>query len=833
MSVSGDPAAVPADTFTTLPDPARAGSINDLVARLRLLKVWAGNPSYETIKERVNTAWAAAGRPAGDLVGRSTIAYCFRPGRHRLDTGLVIAVVQALHGETSYVTQWRQALRVLAGETEAASLVRVQDCLPPDLVGFVGRNRELDQLRGALRHVTRAGGTVVISAIAGMAGVGKTRLAVHAGHLLHQGQPFERVMFVNLRGFDPDPAQPPADPAAVLDGFLRLLGMPGQQIPHDLHARAAAYRDRLAGTRALVILDNAATTEQVRPLLPASPGCLTLITSRRRLAGLHSATHLTVDAFTRDEARAFLTLAAPGIPAGTDPRAAARIADRCGHLPLALGLVAGHIRSRPGWTLTDHADRLDEQHHDRRLDGGVELALTLSYQHLPADQRRLLRLLALHPGRDLDTYAAAALADTDLDTARAGLHHLCDSHLLQQATPGRYTFHDLTHVYATVRATDEDPPPARRTALTRLFDYYLATSTAAMNTLHPAEALTRPQTLPIGTPAPAVSDPDSARAWLDAERPALVAVVAHTTRGWPAYTILLSRTLQRYLAVSSRNADAVAVHGYGYQAARRIGDQIGQAHALTDIGFAYGRLGRYEWAAESMQEAVDLFRHIDQTRTGGDALDDIDDEPPCPDQATVDQSAHALAQLRQVDNRLGEAYAMEGLGLIHLELGQPGPAADRLQQALTAFRQVGDHAGETWTLDSLGLLHTRLGNPTQAVEQYEKALAISRATGDRYGEARVLNSLGEAARRFGSPADALDHHTAAHAVVADDGDRSQLARALTGIGHAHRALGNPVLACEYYRYALALYTDLGRPEAYQIRAHLADLAPTATGHEGR
>jgi hypothetical protein len=368
-------------------------------------------------------------------------------------------VVAALHPDVGYVTQWRQALRVIGGEIRAASQVRVQDRLPPDLAGFTGRTTELDRLRQALHHGYQDGGAVVISAIAGMAGVGKTQLAIHAGHLLARDHPFDRVLFVNLRGFHPNPAQPPADPADVLDGFLRLLGVPGQQVPHDLPGRTAAYRGRLAGTRTLIVLDNAASEEQVRPLLPETPSCPVLVTSRRSLTALHRATHLTVDVFTPDEAVAFLTRAAPEVPVGEDPHAPARIARRCGYLPLALGLVTAHIRGTPGWTLTDHADRLDERHHNRRLDTGVELALDLSYQHLPANQQRLLRLAALHPGQDLDVHAAAALADSDLATARTHLRHLCRNHLLQQNTPGRYTFHDLVRAYATSRASDEDPRP--------------------------------------------------------------------------------------------------------------------------------------------------------------------------------------------------------------------------------------------------------------------------------------------------------------------------------------------------------------------------------------
>jgi tetratricopeptide (TPR) repeat protein len=857
MPLSGDPVTAPAEVFMALPDPGQANSVADLVERLRLLKVWAGDPSYETIKDRVNKAWTAAGRPAGELTRRSTVAYCFRPGRRRLDTDLVLAVVQALHPDTGYVTQWRQALRMIGGEIEAVSQVRVQDSLPPDLAGFTSRTGELNRLRRA----ARAGEAVVISAIEGMAGVGKTQLAVHAGHLLHQQRPFDRVLFVNLRGFDP--AQPPADPAAVLDGFLRLLGVPGQQIPHTLDARAAAYRDRLAGTQTLVVLDNAATTEQVRPLLPATPGCLALVTSRRSLTGLHPATRLTVDVFTPDEALAFLAQAVPDIPVGQDPHAAARIARRCGYLPLALSLVIGHIRDSSGWTLTDHADRLDERHHDRRLDTGVELALNLSYQHLPSQRRRLLRLTALYPGQDLDAYAAAALTDTDLPTAQDLLHHLHRDHLLQQAAPGRYTFHDLIRVYATIRATDEDRPPERRTALTRLFDYYLATTATAMNTLHPGEAHNRPAIPPAGTPAPDLTDPDIARGWLDTERPTLVAIAAHTaSHGWPTHTTRLARTLFRYLD-GGHNTEALTVHGH---AARHTGDPIEQAHALTDLGVAHWRLGRHGPAAEHYQQALDLFRQAGDPageartlgnlgiiaeqlghyrtatdryarvltlhRQSGDrtgearALTNLGDlegrlgryRP------AVEHHELALTLFRQAGNRVGEAATLDSLGEVEMRSGRYGPAGEHLLQALTLYRQLGDHNGEAWALESLGTLHARLGQPDQAIEHHQQALAIFRETGERDGEACALNGLGEAAHTAGRDADALTHHTAAHAIAADAGDREQQARAHSGLGQAHYTLGNLALAREGYQHALALYTDLGLPQADQIRTHLAQLA---------
>lgn len=852
----------PVEAFAALPDPGQAGTLDGLVERLRLLKVWAGDPSYERITDRVNAAWTAAGRPADELVGKTTVVDCFRRGRRRLNTELVVAVVQVLHPDVGYVTQWRQALQVITGWGAAAAQVRAQDRLPQDLVGFTGRFVELDRLRGALRHAEQNAGAVVISAIAGMAGVGKTQLAIHAGHLLNQERPFDRVLFVNLRGFHPDRAQPPADPAAVLDGFLRLLGVPGQQIPYDLHARTAAYRSSLTGTRTLVVLDNAADEDQIRPLLPETSGCITLITSRRRLTDLHPATHVAVNVFTHNDAIEFLTWAAPSVPVGPDPDAAARIVRRCGYLPLALGLVTAHIRSTPGWTLTDHADRLDEHHRHLRLDTGVELALDLSYQHLPADQQRLLRLAALHPGQDLDAHAAAALSSSDLSTARTHLHHLCRDHLLQQVAPDRYTLHDMVRAYATSRAGDEDPPRQRRAALTRLFDHYLATAAAAVDTLHPVDPHHRSRIPTLDTPAPNLSDPDAARVWLDIERPNLVAVAAHTaTHGWPTHTTRLSTTLYRYLK-GGHHTDALTIHGHALHAAQRSNDPAGQADALNSLGAVHLRLSRYGPAAEQFRQALGLCQQLgDQT---GEAralnnLGNIDtrlghyqsaaehytqalglhiladdragqaralgnlgviDERLARYGPAAGHHGQALALFRQMGDRTGEARAMNSLGKVEERLGRHGPAASLLQQALALFRQLRDRDGEAEALYDLGILHARLGQPAQATEHHHQALALLRETGRRDGEAWVLNGLGEATHNDGRAADALTYLTVALTIATDIGALDQQARAHTGLGHAHHTLGNHVHARRHYQRALTLYTELGMPEADQIRTHL-------------
>jgi tetratricopeptide (TPR) repeat protein len=848
------PRAGSPDAFATLPDPGSAGTLDDLVGLLRSLKVWAGDPSYAAITEQVNAVWTAAGRPARELARRTTVADCFRRGRRRLNTDLVVAVVRALHPDAGYVAQWGQALRVVGGETHAVSQVRVQDTLPQELPGFTGRAAELERLRQLLHDGRRPGAPVVISAIEGMAGVGKTQLAIQAAHLLGRQTPFDGVLFVNLRGFHPDPAQPPADPAAVLDGFLRLLGVPGQQIPHDLESRRRAYRNRLAGTRTLVLLDNAADEDQVRPLLPATAGCLALVTSRRTLAGLDAATQLTVDVFTPAEAVAFLAETLPDVPTGPDPQAPQRIAHRCGYLPLALGLVAGHIRATPGWTLTDHADRLDERRADRRLDSAVELAFDLSYHHLPADERRLLRLAALHPGQDLEVHAAAALAGTDVSTARAGLQRLCQDHLLQQAA-GRYAFHDLIRTYAAVRAGDEDSPPQRRAALTRLSDFHLASAAAAMDVLHPAEVHRRPRIDAPGSALPDLTDPAAARAWLDTESPTLTTLAAHATRdGRPGYAIDLSDTLFRYLT-GGRHSDALIVHGEARRAAHLTGDPVAEANALIHLGVAFTRLGRHESAVDHFRQALPLFREAGDRMGEARALGNIGalDERHGRYRSAAEHSAQALALYREIGDRTGEARALGNLGIlesrlghhrsavehhaealalfrsagerageahtlhdlgdVEVQMGRYAAAAEHLRQALALFRQLNYPDGEAWCHIGLGTLHARLGEPDQAARRHQQALAILRETGTRDDEPAALNGLGEAARAAGDHQGALTHHLEALAVATDVGLRDQQARAHTGLAHAHEATGDEPAARHHREHARDLRRDLGIPDA--------------------
>ena len=756
--------------------------------------------------------------------------------------------------------------RLPAG-SDGGSAVPAQ--LPGAVVAFTGRAAELaklDQRRAGTADEQSAGAptAVVISALSGTAGVGKTALALHWAHRAVARFP-DGQLYVNLRGYDPDQ---PLDPGDALARFLRALGVAANDIPADLDERAARYRTELAGRRILIVLDNAGTVEQVRPLLPGTATATVVVTSRDSLAGLvalHGAHRLELDLLPRDDA---ITLLRRLIGARVDAEAAAAasLVDQCVRLPLALRVAAELAAARPSSPLSTLVTELaDEQRRLHLLDAGgdpraaVTAVFSWSYRQLTPDAAYLFRLLGLHPGPDIDAYAAAALIDGSLEATRGLLGTLTRAHVITPAGPDRYGMHDLLRAYATIRAHDQDRASERRAALTRLFDYYLATAAAAANTLHPAEAHLRPVVSPCGTPSPDLSDPETALGWLDTERTTLVAVAAHTAaHGWPAHTTRLARTLFRYLN-NGHNTDAVTVHGHAHHAARHSGDPTGQAHALTDLGVAHRGLGRPGPAIEHYRQALELFRQAGDAAGQARALNNLGNAEQLSGsyRQAADRFAQALTLYQQTDDRTGEARALANLGTLEGRLGRYrpaadhfaqalalyrragdrdgaahtlnslgnvevrsgryGPAGDHLQQALTLFRQLGNHTGEASVLDGIGILHTRLGQPDQATEHHRQARTILRDTGYRDGEAWALNGLGEAAQAAGRPAEARTQHAAALSIAADVGERHQQARAHAGLGHAYHHLGDPALAREHYQHALTLYADLGMPEADEIR----------------
>jgi len=690
--------------------------------------------------------------------------------------------------------------------------------LPAHTPCFVGRAEELRQLTALLDTTPHSGGTVMISAIDGTAGIGKTALAVHWAHRIAERFP-DGQLYVNLRGFDPTGA--PMQPAVVLRGFLDAFEIPPERIPVSLDAQAALYRSLLADRHVLVVLDNTRDTEQVRPLLPGSPTCLVVITSRQQLTSLvaqEGARLVTLDALSPEEATALLTRHLGHDRVAVESDAVAELIEHCARLPLALAIAVARAAAHPNFPLRVLAEELrDEQTRLDALDAGdsatsVRAVFSWSYQHLDAAVARMFRLLGLHPGPDISLSAIASLADVSLRGAREALGELTRAHLLAQPTPGRFTFHDLLRAYATQLAATEDPETERRAALTRLFDHYLVTAAAAMNTLHPAEAHRRPRIRPSATPSPPVTEPDAAQAWLDTERVALTAACAYTiAHGWPGHTTGLSTILFRYLEVGGHYPDAVAIHSYALHAAHHSGDRAAEAQALTSLGVVYWQQGRYERAVDHHQQALVLFREIGHRSGEAHALSNVGlvySRQGYYERA-VDHHQQALVLFREIGHRDGEAHALDKLGLVYRRQGYYERAVDHHQQALVLFREIGHRSGEAHALDNLGLVYRQQGYYERAVDHHQQALVLFRQIGHRSGEADALDNLGHVYFQQGRYPQAADHHQQALALCREIGHRDGEANALDNLGHVHFRQGYYPLAVDHHQQALALCREIG------------------------
>ncbi|WP_433170362.1 NB-ARC domain-containing protein [Actinoallomurus sp. CA-150999] len=501
------------------PDPGKAEDLAEFIALLGELRVRAGMPSYRTLAKRVGSLM----RPARET-SLTTVVDAFKADRRRLDLDLVVAIVRALGVDEAGVARWREACVKVHALAKTGGPVGVFGQLPAELATFTGRVHELTRLieTATHRHGSESARTVVISAIEGMAGVGKTQLAVRTAHELVRAGHFTNVqLHVNLRGFDPD--VPPADPAAVLEAFLRQLGVPAQHIPVSREERAAMYRDRLRERDALILLDNAADEDQVHDLIPAGPTCLVLITSRRSLAGLDGVTPHLIGTFTDTESLDLLTRIAGRHRVTAEPEAATRIVEYCDRLPLALALTAARLRSRPARSLAEHADRMQAGRLEAIRAGGraIRPVFDLSYRDLAEPVQRVFRLLGHHPGPDFTPALVAALADIPAHQAEAALEQLHDENLIRQNTPGRYELHDLLRAYATELA-DADPEPDPTAPVDRLATWAVTTGHAV------AHAIGTP---PLsGVPPGGAARPmrfasyDKGLTWFDNERQNLAAI---------------------------------------------------------------------------------------------------------------------------------------------------------------------------------------------------------------------------------------------------------------------------------------------------------------------
>jgi DNA-binding SARP family transcriptional activator/Tfp pilus assembly protein PilF len=755
--------------------------------------------------------------------------------------------------------------------------------LPAPVRGFAGRAAELGQLSQLLDDPSpEPKGPVLVSAIDGTAGVGKTALAVHWAHQVAARFP-DGQLYVNLRGYDPGQ---PVRAGDALAGFLRALGVPGQEVPADDDERAARYRSLLASRRILVVLDNASDVEQVRLLLPGSPGCVAVVTSRDSLAGLvarEGAQRLVLDLLPVAEAVSLLRTLI-GARVDDDCAAAEALAERCCRLPLALRLAGELAVTRSAASLNDLVDELADQ--QRRLDlldadgdprTAVRAVFSWSYQQLDTAAARAFRLLGLHPGPDCDAYAAAALTGASLAQARALLDRLLQAHLVQEVSSGRVAMHDLLRAYAAGLADRFESDSQRRAALTRLFDYYLHTAAAAMDTLYPAERHRRPRISRPATGVPPLRAPAAARKWLDGENASLVAVTGHTAaHGWPGHATRMAATLSRYLRSAGYFPEAITIFSHALGAARCLGDRLaeatvlnqignvegersryrqaadhhkqalalfreagdrtGEARVLANIGLVEEEMGRHEHAARHQQEAVAIYRDIGdrfgEARTLGNL--GFARQGQGRYQEAAGYHRQALDLTREIGDRQGEAIALGRLGFVDLRLGRYQDAAGYLQQALVLFESIGDKVGQPEILIRLGEVYLAFGRYEQAVGNLECGLAISREIGDPALQACALNALGDVLSQIDRADRARAQHLAALRLASEVGSSREQARAHSGLARICQADGDSVQARHHWQEALRLYAELGAPEADQIRERLTtnDATPLAQDANG-
>lgn len=737
--------------------------------------------------------------------------------------------------------------------------------LPGGARHFTGRVAELAVLDQLLDQVGQGEpGTAVISAIGGTAGVGKTALALTWAHQVAGHFP-DGQLYVNLRGYD---AAEPVPAEEALAWLLRALGVPGPDIPAGAEERAAAYRSLLVGRAMLIVLDNVCRVDQVRPLLPASSSCVTVVTSRDSLAGLvarDGAIPVMLDLLPLADAVALLRELIGG-RAADDPDAAARLAVCCGRLPLALRVAAELATSRPQGGLALLAAELEQR--QRRLDlleadgdsqTAVREVFSWSLRHLDPGTAGAFRLAALHPGTDLDAWALAAMARCSHEQADRMLRELARAHLVQPASDSRYCMHDLLRIFGRELAAADEA--GERAALTGLLDYLQHAATAAMDTLYPAEAEGRPRPAGPAGLLPPLNGEQPARGWLDAERATLIAAASYAAdHGWPGHAVILAGALSRYLDVGGYFSEAITVHDSALRAAELTDDPAGEVRALINLGNIYIRQSQHEHALRCYERALDIAhltgdQHAEYRVLTGLAISnqlqgryrqaainyrqilDLGRSAGSPRQqirgllglgtialmtGQYRQAGRQLQQAVSMSDKIGErvlmANALGNLGDLRLRQGRYQEAADHFERCAATSRVTGDQMNEAYTTCYLALVGLRQGQYRKPETQLREALTRFQTSGNRHGEALTLTYLGELQLRSACYKKASDDLEQALLICDQSGDFPTRAEALNRLGEVHLATEDPTMARARHHEALAVATRL-TDRCQQAHAH--------------
>jgi pentatricopeptide repeat protein len=757
----------------------------DREAAEELAVLLAANPLAEALAGMLMVALCRLGRKADAL-------QVFRDMRERLSGELAVEPGPELQRLQQRILAGDLALEAPAGgvariswpltglEDSAAGgdgLLVVPQQLPAAVAHFTGRGEELRMLSGSLEQLGRADGTVVISAIGGTAGVGKTALAVHWAHQVAERFP-DGQLYVNLRGFGP--SGPPMTAREAVCGFLESLGVPRDRIPVGADAQAGLYRSMLAGRRMLVVLDNAADEAQVRPLLPGSAGCLAVVTSRRPLPGLaaaEGALPVSLDLMSEAEAGELLAARLGAVRVAAEPRAVSELAVLCAGLPLALAVAAVRAAASPGLALTSLTEQLRDMRG--RLDvldaedpaSSVRAVFSWSYQNLSGPAARMFRLLGAHPGPDISLPAAASLAGVPCTEARRILAELTGTHLLTQDARGRFAFHDLLRAYAMEEAQGQQHQAEQLEATHRMLDHYLHTAWSASMLLGPGRdpafvlVAARP-----GTGPEIIMDGGHALAWFEAEHQVLLAVIAQAeAAGFDAHAWQLPWAVADYFSRRGHWQDQTTTQRTALAAARRLGDRAGQARAHQGLACAQSMSSAGRAGHAHLAQALRLYKEL------GDQLGQSSihlgfamafDFQHRPDKA-LRHALRVLTLTRAAGHAIEEANALNTIGWLYAQLGDYKRALAHCRPGLAACRDLGDRDGEAASWDSLGYVHHRLGEYAQAAACYEHALQLSRDLGIRLNQAVILGHLGDTREAAGDKQGARESWRQALAILDD------------------------------------------------------------------
>ncbi|MDX8032292.1 tetratricopeptide repeat protein [Lentzea sp. BCCO 10_0856] len=820
-------------------DPGQVATRAELVRELEVLR---GNAARGSGRTRVSLADLAKRIE----VPRSTV-HTYLTGQTLLPAEVLDRIVIALGGTADDQRLWADAWdRVAAHEhsSKPAPLVVRPRQLPADVAAFTGRAAEIGELDGLLVQANR---TVLLT---GTPGVGKTALAVHWGQRVAAKFP-DGQLYLNLRGYDV------GAPVSAADAALSLLrGLGVGEVPQSLDERTGLLRSALAGRRVLLVLDNASSAQQVRPLLPASASCFAVVTSRDALTGLavvDGAHRIDLDVLTSAEGVELLE-SLLGQRVHYERQAAVELVELCARLPLTVRIAAEFARHEPLKEVVRHLraeglDLLDSSGDPRSM---VRAVFSWSYRQLRPEAAELFRLLGLHPGRDFDVPLAAALVGTDLADAALRVEQLIGANLLQGN--GRYEMHDLLRAYSRELAVTGP-------ATTRLIDHYIDAHTAALALAYPRhfDLAERPE-------IPWLTDADVARDWLTAEADNVVEVVKLAAdTGLGAAARQLAHVAKRHLETTSRGPQAMRMHHIALDTARADGDPAGEGEALRNLGVAaevMGRpldsldwlrqssevwlrlgnhrrhantlssigitldsLGRFDEAIAAHEKSVELLRHLDQPQQLAMGLLNLGvtlEQQGELNRALANQRA-ALETFRTLGDQLGQAHALTNLGNVLNQLGDHGEALLMFDEALAGYRALGSRIGEAFVVKFRGSVHREKGEHDLAIVQFEDALRICREAGDPSLQAEVLNHLGFAHGLVGDQSSARAAHHEALALATEHGYRLEEARALEGLGTIARSTGAAVSAKRHWQQALERYEAIGVPDAERLRAALAEL----------